>query len=104
MQRPITDLVRLGPLPNSQERNIERLKTLQALIAAVQKPITDEEACVLVRLLGTDDAFGLAWSILHLIETAPGWPIWHVLSGTDNEWVALLAHRSRHLSVCPKNC
>lgn len=97
MQRPINDLVRLGLLPNSQERSIERLRTFQTLIAAVRKPITDEEACALVSLFGTDEAFGLAWSVLHLIETAPGWPIWNVLSDPDNEWVALLAHRSRHL-------
>jgi hypothetical protein len=43
--------------------------------------------------LGTDDCFGLAWSVLHLVETAPGWPIEERLQDADNEWVSRLKQR-----------
>ncbi|MDB6032726.1 MAG: hypothetical protein JWM16_3064, partial [Verrucomicrobiales bacterium] len=29
----------------------------------------------LVKVFGPDDYYGLAWSLLHLIESAPGWPL-----------------------------
>ena len=38
--------------------------------------------------------FGLAWSLLHAIETAPGWPLMDVLSNADNEWIERLRERS----------
>jgi len=44
----------------------------QNLLAAVKTPVSDDEARALVRVFGPDDCFGLAWTLLHLIETAHG--------------------------------
>jgi hypothetical protein len=47
-----------------------------------------------VTLFGPDDCFGLGWTLLHLIETAPGWPIKAVLDGSQGEWIDRLRERS----------
>lgn len=97
MQDPVRELVKLGPWPDEHKLDVETLKKFQALLEEVETPISDEEACALLGVFGRGDAFGLAWSLVHVIETAPGWPIWNVLTDNGNEWVAHLARRSRHL-------
>jgi hypothetical protein len=56
-------------------------------------PVTDEEVCELVKLFGPDDCFGLAWTLLHSIETAPVWPIESALDGQEGEWIDRLCER-----------
>jgi hypothetical protein len=53
-----------------------------------------DEAKALVELFGADDCFGLAWTLLHVIETAPGWPILDALGDTENQWIARLKQRA----------
>ncbi|MCQ8120015.1 hypothetical protein, partial [Methylomonas rosea] len=65
-----------------------------ALLLSVTKPVSNEEARALVKLFGPDGCFGLAWSILHLIESAPSWPLTDCLVNSSNEWVALLRDRA----------
>lgn len=48
----------------------------------------------MVSLFGQDSCFGLAWSLLHLIETSPNWPLSDVLSNCSNEWVLRLRDRA----------
>jgi hypothetical protein len=97
MRDEILQLVDLGPLPseNSEMATEERLRLYEQLLHSIQEPITDDEACALIELFGPDSCFGLAWSILHLIETAPGWPIQECLehANKDNEWIQLLTVR-----------
>ena len=39
--------------------------------------IADDEAKVLIGLFPIDetDSFGLAWTLVHVLETLPGWPL-----------------------------
>jgi hypothetical protein len=74
MQPAVERLVQIGPLPSSSVATVPILQEREALLAKVKPPITDSEARALVQLFGPDDCFGLAWSLLHLIETSPGWP------------------------------
>jgi hypothetical protein len=53
-----------------------------------------DEAKALVELFGADDCFGLAWTLLHAIETAPGRPILDALGDTENQWIARLKQRA----------
>jgi hypothetical protein len=62
---------------------------------SVNKPVSDDEARTLVSLFGTDGCFGLAWTILHLIESSPNWPIVECLANSSNEWVVSLRDRAR---------
>ena len=44
----------------------------EKLILSIKKPVTDEEARVLVTVFGPDDSFGLVWPLVGLVESAPG--------------------------------
>src|SRR5262249_3521226 len=94
MQQAIRDLEVLGSLPD-EDVDAERIKVFEEKIKQVTRPITDEEAKVLVQLFGSDEAYGLAWTLLHIIETAPGWPIQECLQMGGNEWIERLLRRAQ---------
>ncbi len=94
MQASVEALVQLGPLPSSGNPDVAKLEKFQCLLTQIEQPISDDEARALVKLFGPDDCFGMAWTLLHIIETAPGWPLYDALSGARNEWVETLKKRS----------
>lgn len=94
MRPEINRLVLLGPLSPEPEASVEHLRQVEALLLSVTKPVSNEEARALVKLFGPDGCFGLAWSILHLIESSPGWPLADCLVDSSDEWVALLRDRA----------
>jgi hypothetical protein len=84
----------LGPLPSEDSRDVELMEKYDKLYRAINPPVTDEEARVLVKLFGSDGCFGLASSLVHLIETSPGWPLEDCLREMGNEWVVELRNRA----------
>ena len=96
MQPAVQELSKVGPLPGSTKPDITKLEKIESLLTQVKQPISDDEARVLVRLFGPDDCFGLAWTLLHIIEKAPGWPLFDALDVEDNEWIDLLRLRSEN--------
>ena len=90
----VEQLRRLGPLPTSKDADPHVLAEFERLLNQLQPPITDEDARLLVTLFGPDECFGLAWTLIHLIESAPNWPLADSLEDTQNKWVALLLSRS----------
>ncbi len=93
VRKEIEEMGALGPLPSENDADIDFLKKYEGLYRAVTRPVTDDEARVLVNLFGTDGCFGAASSLMHLIETAPGWPLEECLRNQDNEWVIELRNR-----------
>ena len=96
MIRPeVREFVALGPLPESAAATEDGLERQGAFLKRIDAPVSDDEAELLATRFGPDDCFGLAWSLLHLIETAPG-------AGrrrpqpppSANEWVRRLWHRA----------
>ena len=83
-------------LPSSDEAIADpsRLGNLQAAIEAIDPPVSDDEARALLGMLGDDECFGLAWALVHLIETAPSWPDWDALHVAPGEWPAFLEARA----------
>ncbi|WP_406268402.1 hypothetical protein OHT93_14060 [Streptomyces sp. NBC_00191] len=74
-----------GPLPDwdASEEEIDRRV---AQFQAISKPVTAEEARALVDCFGPDDCFGVAWTLMHLIETGPN-PVLPTQPAEDaNEW------------------
>ncbi len=69
------------------------LKRQQQLLDSITPPVSDEEARELIKVFGPDDYYGLAWTVLHLAEKAPGWPSEDCLTDTENEWVTTLRNR-----------
>jgi hypothetical protein len=100
VRQEIAILQSLGPLPDEQSliknKSFELLNRYEDLIKSIDPPITEEEACALTALLPNDDSsvFGFAWSLLHLIETAPGWPAPGCLEKTENYWIKFLRDRA----------
>ncbi|HYN88614.1 MAG TPA: hypothetical protein VER55_08790 [Ardenticatenaceae bacterium] len=86
MREEIREFAELGPLP-SQEADVETIMRHEEALLRIARPVTDEEAKVLIQLFGPDDCYGLAWVLLHLIETAPNLPIDETVRPEDNEWV-----------------
>ncbi|GGQ18034.1 hypothetical protein GCM10010215_48610 [Streptomyces virginiae] len=60
-----------GPLPDwdASEEEIDRRERQLTVISG---PVTSEEAAALAACFGPDDCYGIAWMLVHLIETAPG--------------------------------
>jgi len=94
MQKAICALVGLGALPSSATATVSTVQAFEEQLKMVQTPVSDEEACALVKIFGPDDCFGLAWTVLHLIEAAPGWPVQGALDGLKGEWIERLRERA----------
>jgi hypothetical protein len=110
MRAEIKDLEKMGPLPSykiaMQPDHLEKLERYTQLIVSIQKPVTDEEARVLVTLFGPDDCFELEETLVHLVESAPGWPLWDCLKDTSNEWIQTLRRRLENAGISspPDSC
>ena len=83
MREEIKELAKMGPLPSHKvglcPDQRDRIERYGLLIVSIRKPITDEEASVLVTLFGLDDCFETAEQFVHLIESAPGLAIMGLL-------------------------
>jgi hypothetical protein len=99
MRPEIIELERLGQMPGEatvlREGLNEMVGTYEPLLGSIREPVTDDEARILVNLLGPgpDSLFGLAWTVLHLVESAPGWPLADCLTHTESEWIRRLNRR-----------
>jgi hypothetical protein len=49
------------------EDAIADLEQRERLLHAIARPVSDEEAQLLVTCFGNDNCFGLAWTLLHLV-------------------------------------
>jgi len=90
----IQALEKLGPLPSESEAEAAQLERIEQLYRAITRPITDDEARVMFGLFGPDACYGLAYAFMHLIETAPGWPLEDCLQQPNNAWVTTLRNRA----------
>jgi hypothetical protein len=94
IRREVEELVKLGPFPDSEASEEEDLQRREDLLALIEPPLTREEAMAMLRCFGPDEAFGLAWSVLHLVESAPGGaPISAEPHESENEWIRRLWDR-----------
>jgi hypothetical protein len=98
MRIEIVELANLGQLPSSSSQ-VERIMNWQAILEAIVPPVSNDEAAVLAELLPSteDDCFGLAWSLVHLIESSPGWPIPSCLDRHGHPWIEILKLRLRNV-------
>lgn len=92
IRRAVEDLVNAGSFP-SEEATVEEIEKTQRLLELITAPVSDEEAQMLLATFGPDDCFGMAWTVLHLIETAPSALTADYSRNADNDWVKLLEKR-----------
>jgi hypothetical protein len=95
MRPEVERLVNLGQLPAEGSATVEQIDRIELEFRAIAPPLSDCEARALVRLFGPDGCFGVASSLIHLIETAPGWPLRDCLVDSENEFVVSLRDRAR---------
>ena len=95
MRTSVINLASLGRLPEERSAAVPQLQAFEAALKAIEPPVTDEEAMSLLQALPNteESCFVLAWSVLHLIETAPGWPIKEAKLQRSNPWVASMLER-----------
>ncbi|MFC5188088.1 hypothetical protein [Actinomadura harenae] len=92
----VAAVLALGPLPSEDDATEEQLEELDRRLVAVERPVTDREALTLATLFNADDnCYGLAWSLLHLIETAPGALTNPYPAGSGKEWLERLIARQQ---------
>lgn len=94
MRQEIRNLVQMGPFPDETSTSKERVGQYEKLLQSVSPPVSNEEARALTKLFGVDGFYGLAFTMLHLVETAPNWPIAECLNDIDNEWIKELRERA----------
>ena len=63
---------------------------------AIPRPVTDKEAAALLGVFHPDGStsFGLAETLVVLIETAPGWPDYDALARHRGEYIDYLRARA----------
>lgn len=93
IREAVTHFASLGPLDGVKLTD-EKIDQLEKSLEKIIVPISNEEANILLASFGTDDCFGLAWSLIHIIETADKCPVKIKPIGESNEWVHLLWQRS----------
>ncbi len=88
MRDEIRQLLMLGPLPDASA-DPDIIGTYESLLRRISPPLTDEEAKALITLFPADDdtCFGLVWRLVHLIETAPHWPLAECLQDVHKPWI-----------------
>ncbi len=94
----VRDFLNMGPLPPEEVADEKTIAELTELLHKIEAPITLEEAKLLMLAFGPDECFGLAWTLVHLIETTPGGiPFSEVPAPQDNEWIRELWLRTRRI-------
>ena len=93
MQTAIEQLKQLGPLPAESTDDVALIQRWQDIVERVATPVDVPEAEILSTLFGSDDCFGAAWSLVHLIETASDLTDEYLIQLPPNEWIDLLRIR-----------
>ena len=94
MRNEVKALIDLGTFPSERDATVDRLQAIEAAYKAITRPISNDEARQLVTLFGNDGCFGMASSLMHLIETAPDWPLADCLRNSTNLWLLELRERA----------
>jgi hypothetical protein len=88
IRKEVERFLALGPFPS--EDSDEDVTQHQEALEAIARPVSDEEANLLLGQFGPDNCYGLAWTLLHLIETAPTPPVVENPGDQANEWLQRL--------------
>ena len=96
MRKSVTRLISLGRFLEEAAAKIVHLQEVETALKAIERPVSNQEAVALLSSFPSDEGscFGLAWSILHLVETAPSWPCQEARLQSANPWVKAMLERA----------
>lgn len=100
VRKEVNDFVVMAPLPDSRSADQEQMERLTDALLRITAPVSREEAVLLASTFGPDECFGLAWTLVHLIDSAPGGAPVDRLPRSDDEWIEFL--RQRATRVAPR--
>ncbi|MFS8071075.1 MAG: hypothetical protein ACMG6S_32300 [Byssovorax sp.] len=84
MRNEVIELVALGPMPD-EDGEEEAISAWENGLKMIQRPLTHDEAAALAKCFPPDLGYGMGWSLLHLVESAPDWSsIAHTIN--TEEW------------------
>ncbi|WNO70358.1 hypothetical protein [Streptomyces sp. AM8-1-1] len=96
MRPSVQAFVADGPLPDG-DASEEEIDRRGQQLSAILKPVTGDEARALLACFGPDDCYGVAWTLLHLIETGPNPVLTTAPEPGGNEWRQRLYDRAEFL-------
>lgn len=97
----VAEILSRGPIPSETDGEEAEFSWLEDALSSLELPLTNEEAAALAALFGEDNCFGLAWTLLHAIETSPD-PVYASDPGPSaNEWQRRLWERARRCPSTP---
>ncbi|MEV0974249.1 hypothetical protein [Microtetraspora glauca] len=88
----MSKFVDAGPLP-SEDAEFEEIADRESELHAISAPVTVEEAELLAGCFGPDGCHGVAWSLLHVIESAPVHPLRSAPAQDGPPWLTMLWER-----------
>ncbi|MFF1482125.1 hypothetical protein ACFVYD_32005 [Streptomyces sp. NPDC058301] len=100
MRAEVHRFVAEGPLPDG-DASEEEIDHRVGQLAAIAGPVTAEEATALTACFGPDDCYGVAWNLLHLIETGPNPVLTTVPTPDANDWHHILWTRAANAGLVP---
>jgi hypothetical protein len=97
IRQEILDFASQGSFPSSESTDEIVVTRMTEALLRIQPPVTRDEAILLASSFGPDEYFGLAWTLVHLIESASGGVPFDALPEEvrKNEWVRLMEERAR---------
>ena len=90
IRKEIAELVSLGEFPSSENATQEDLDRRAHLLSKISMPVSSDEAEALMSCFGPDDCYEGAWTLLHLIETAPSLPLATKSLLDKSEWLTMV--------------
>ncbi len=99
-RRQVKELAAYSPLASEGAYTMDTLEPIQTVLGQIIPPLTLREAQTLLPLLdreSEDDLYGLIWTLVALLETAPGWPPSELdsLATPERPWFEILGRRAR---------
>jgi hypothetical protein len=93
VREEVQAFVDLGPFPPEDVIGQDDIEERDRRLNLITAPLTDEEAILLLNSFGPDDCYGMAWTVLHLIETSPTSAVLSEPPPDANEWLIRLWKR-----------
>ena len=92
----LTALRDFGVSLSASRLDDEKLAKAEMLLNSLdeQEVLNADELAILVSLFGEDDCYGLAWTMIHIIEKSPMWLPSEFPLITGNRWHNLLLERA----------
>jgi hypothetical protein len=96
VRKEFDKLKELGRLPDADDEMPDGLlEEFQELLDKIKKPITQEEAAILIKIFPEKACFGAEWTLVNLIESTPNWPLGQVIElCPSDEWKNQLLWRA----------